>query len=115
MSTIPFLALSLALSGPRGSGRTWRTLRFAPKDATILVRDAELRRHIEEQARDLDRGDLKFVVVTEHEHIAGLKGPFVPEHDTVEHWLVEAARLQGRVRQLEAKIAELQQATKENV
>lgn len=104
-----FGIIAQAMMGPRGCGRTYGMIAGAPKGATLLARDGQHMRFLLSAAREQGRDDLKVHVPNGHS-LAGHGGPVVPDHFTVEGWLMAAeAEIQ---KQIEEGRALLERATR---
>ena len=90
--TYDFHSIALALSGPRGSGRTYNTIITAPDNARILVTNKQQGDVVLNMAADHGRYDLSTMNLSST--VRGLKGPFVIDHHAVEQLLHEAGKLQ---------------------
>lgn len=98
-----FSDVAQAISGPRGSGRTYRLLAMSPKEATIVGVD---KRHIDcmrKMATDMGRDDLNFATIT--------RDAFVGRRDfSLDHFAQEALlyKAQQQIDALHEQARELQ-------
>lgn len=99
----PLADIAMALMGPRGSGRTYKMLQAAPRDATVLCGSHYHMRALEGMAADMGRTDLRFVV-PEGGNLKGREGPVVADHYAIERFLLEA---DAEIAKLRAQVVEL--------
>lgn len=89
--------LAIALMGPRQCGRTHGMILGAPKEATLLARDGNHAEFLRRAAMQGNRSDLK-VCIGDPDRLRGMTGPFIPDHFTVEGWLMQAeAEIQEQI------------------
>lgn len=112
----PFADIALAISGPRGSGRTYNMITNAPDGATILTHSKEHAVYLREEVRRIGRHDL-MVHVARNDSMKGMSAArIVADHYAIECWFMEASMEIGKLiaqnralsDKLEAAEAELQ-------
>ena len=98
--------------GARASGRTWRLLQAAPKNATILARNEYHWRNLVETRNKMGRTDLRVKVLTTPP--VG-DPPFWPDHETITDLFYQAdMRIAELVRMNNKLAARIKEVEKEN-
>jgi hypothetical protein len=85
----PFGDIARAMMRSRDGGKTFGMIKGAPQGAILLASNAAHAQFLRERATVLARHDLRVETVTATS-LFGRNNTFVPDHFTVEQWLVQA-------------------------